>query len=54
MKLGNIAEECGCMKKGFIKIMNKDIKKQSGGFLVSLLCGLAASLIPKVYCPARV
>ena len=37
MKLGNIAEECGCMKTSLVNPIVQDIRKLSGGLLVSLL-----------------
>ena len=48
MKLGNACTVCGLVEKDFIDKMNSDIKKQSGGFIATLLGSLAAGLLPSL------
>ena len=42
MRLGNACTVCGLVEKDFVGKMNSDIKKQSGGFLGTLLASVAA------------
>ena len=49
MELGNA---CACqkvVKPGFVKKMNSDIKEMKGGFIGTLLAGLAGSLLPSLF-----
>ena len=48
MKLGNLAEECKCVEKGFVDKMNKDLKMQRAGFIGTLAASLIGSLLPSL------
>ena len=48
MQLANLMENQNYLKSGFVSKMNNDIKKQHGGFIGTLLAGLAGSLLPSL------
>ena len=48
IKIGNMLEDNKVVKAGFKTKMNNQLEKQRGGFIGTLLAGLAGSLLPNL------